>query len=222
MLEAINCYFNCIMQSNTRFILFLILVITLLLGTLFMITKRPRHMFFSQIASSVAIIEGFRQMTCPMVGLVWTYFGIIFGVFVILGVVQAVFDKYVRDLEIGDTHLMRGMSREFSTEIFLLDTQKIKAFAHRRRIYLSVGLMELLEPDEIRAVAAHELYHAKHTPNRFMANVLAVSSLWFKSYRDDAKADMFAAEMVGRGPLIGGLQKLGVKGIERRMARLGA
>ena len=220
MLEAINCYFTCIARSSTNFILFSLLIITLVLGIIFLISRRPYHMLFSQFVSGIAIIEGFRQMSCPMGGQVWAYFGIVLGAVAFLGVVQVAFDRYVRNFEIGDARFLRSMSTDLGADIFLLDTQKVKAFTHRRSIYLSVGLVELLEPEEIRAVAAHELYHVRHTPNRVLANILAVSSLWFRSFRDETEADRFAAALAGSAPLASALQKLGVKGQKKRMKRI--
>ncbi len=179
-------------------------------------------MFLSQMGTAFAVIEGFRQMTCSMAAYVWIYLGLISGAMVFLGFVNVAFGRRIRNLEIRDAHFLRGLSAELGCEIFLLDTQKIKAFTHRRRIYLSVGLVELLEPQEIKAVAAHELYHVRNTPNRFMANSLAVASLWLKSYRDDANADRFSSDLVGKDNLISAMEKLNVKGHRKRGRRLAA
>jgi Zn-dependent protease with chaperone function len=186
--------------------LFGLLLGALILGGVFLFTKKPNHMFLSQAVSSFAMIEGFRQMSCPMSSYIWLYFGLISGAMVLMGVVQIAFDKRVQDLRI----------------VYLLDTQKIKAFTHKRQIYLSVGLVELLEPEEIRAVCAHELYHVMHTPNRYLANTLAVASLWMKSYRDDAKADRFAAEVAGRENLISAFNKLRILNRKKRISRIAA
>jgi Zn-dependent protease with chaperone function len=194
----------------------------LVLGTIFLLTKKPHHMFLSQMVTTFAVVEGFRQMTCSMAAYVWIYFGMISGAMVFLGFVNVTFSKRIRNLEIRDAHFLRGLSAELGCEIFLLDTQKIKAFTHRGRIYLSVGLVELLEPKEIKAVAAHELYHVKNTPNRFMANSLALASLWLKSYRDEANADRYSAELAGKDNLISALEKLNVKGHKKRARKLAA
>jgi Zn-dependent protease with chaperone function len=151
---------------------------------------------------------------------IWFYFGLISGALVLMGVVQVVFDRRIRNIRIRDAQLMKRLSSELECEIYLLDTQKIKAFTHKRQIYLSVGLVELLKPQEIKAVASHELYHVMHTPNRILANTLAVTSLWFKSYRDDAMADSFAASVAGRNHLISAFKKLGISGRKKRINRL--
>ncbi len=195
-------------------------MVALIMGVIFLFTRRPNHMFLSQIVSSLAIVEGFRQMNCSMSGYVWGYFGIISGSLVFFGVIQMVFERHVKDLEISDAKIMRKLSGDIGSPVFLLDTQRIKAFSHKKRIYLSVGLMELLEYDELLAVAAHELYHVKHTPNRMIANSLAVASFWLRSYRDEAKADRYAAEMIGLENLESAFEKLGIKGARRRIARI--
>jgi heat shock protein HtpX len=202
--------------------MFGLIVGALALGTIFILTKKPHHMFLSQMITTFAVIEGFRQMTCSMAAYVWIYLGLISGAMVFLGFVNIAFSKRIRNLEIRDAQFLRGLSAELGCEIFLLDTQKIKAFTHRRRIYLSVGLVEVLEPQEIKAVAAHELYHVKNTPNRFMANTLALASLWLKSYRDDANADRFSAGLVGKDNLVTALKKLNVKGHKKRARKLAA
>ncbi len=202
--------------------MFGLIIGALSLGLIFLLTKKPQHMFLSQMITTFAVIEGFMEMTCSMAAYVWIYFGIISMVMLFLGIVDVAFDRRIRNLEIRDAQFLKGLSAELGCEIFLLDTQKIKAFTHRRRIYLSVGLIEILEPKEIKAVAAHELYHVKNTPNRFMANLLAVASLWLKSYRDDTKADRFSAEIVGKEKLIAALEKLNVKGHRKRARKLAA
>ena len=222
MLDSLNCYFSCILNSQTNFILFGLLLGALTLGGVFLFTKKPNHMFLSQGVSSFAMVEGFRQMSCPMSSYIWLYFGLISGAMVLIGVVQIAFDRQVQDLRIKDAQFMKKLSSELGCSVYLLDTQKIKAFTHKRQIYLSVGLLELLEPEEIQAVAAHELYHVMHTPNRLLANTLALTSLWMKSYRDDEKADSFAAEVAGRENLISAFEKLNLMNRKKRISRLAA
>jgi hypothetical protein len=194
----------------------------LIFGLVFIFTKRPNHMFLSQVVSSVAIVDGFRQMSCSMAAGIWAYFGLISGSLVFLGVIQMVFDKHVKGLEISDARLMKKLSGDIGYQVFLVDTQKVRAFTHKRRIYLSVGLVELLEYEEILAVATHELYHVNHTPNRILANSLAVASMWLRSYRDDANADRFAADRAGVENLRSAFEKLGLKGARRRISRISA
>lgn len=222
MFESIECYFRCIANSSTNFIIFALIVGALTFGIIFLFTKRANSMFLSQGVTAFAVIEGFRQMTCPMSALVWLYLGIISGAIVLMGVVQLAVDKYVQNHEIKDANLMSVLSKDFGCDVYLLDTQKIKAFTHKRGVYLSVGLVELLDYDEIKAVAAHEIYHVRHTPSRFWANTLAIASMWLKSYRDDAYADRFAAELVGKDKLKSAFEKLGVAGQKKRMKRLEA
>jgi heat shock protein HtpX len=202
--------------------LFGLLLGALILGGVFLFTKKSNYMFLSQGVSSFAMVEGFRQMSCPMSSYVWFYFGLISGAMVFMGVVQIAFDRRVQDLRIKDAQFMRKLSSDLGCSVYLLDTQKIKAFTHKRQIYISVGLVELLEPEEIRAVAAHELYHVLQTPNRYLANTLALTSLWMKSYRDDEKADLFAAEMAGHENLISAFNKLKVQSRIKRISRLAA
>ena len=101
--------------------------------------------------------------------------------------------------------------QKFKVDISVLDTQKIKAFIYKKKIYLSIGLLERLEKDEIKAVVAHELYHLNHSPNKFLASILALASLTFRRFNDEHKADIYAVKTLDIKNLISALKKLQIK-----------
>ncbi|MGZ4865132.1 MAG: M48 family metalloprotease [Halobacteriota archaeon] len=112
-----------------------------------------------------------------------------------------------------------SIAQEFGIPIRVIGSQKVRA-AYHRAAYLSVGLLEQLEADEIRAVIAHEVYHHKHSPNRLLLSMLAVSSLKFVPFSDESLADRYAAEAVGKDEFVRMLQKRNVVSSRQRIRDL--
>ena len=98
-----------------------------------------------------------------------------------------------------------------------MDTPIIRAFVFMKRIYLSIGLLERLEKDEIKAVVAHEVYHLRYSPNKILSFLLALASLSFYRYSDEFAADQYAVGIVGKEKLISALKKLDIKDSSKRI-----
>jgi Zn-dependent protease with chaperone function len=86
-----------------------------------------------------------------------------------------------------------------SAELFLIDKARPMAFTTGRRIFISVGMFDLLSKKELEAVLLHELYHVKARSSwgKFSARFVRVFSpiAWFSSSsveREECAADAFA------------------------------
>jgi heat shock protein HtpX len=115
---------------------------------------------------------------------------------------------------------MYKLEHLFNVPINIIDTQKIKAFTYQKSIYLSVGLLERLEQDEVKAVIAHEIYHLNNGRNKFLSSFLALTSLTFLRYDDEHHADRYAADIAGIHNLANALKKLEIKDYEKRIEKL--
>jgi Zn-dependent protease with chaperone function len=158
-------------------------------------------------------------MDCETFQLIWLYLGIVFVGGVIIGSA-----KRQVTLQCQDTiHTPKFISRfenEFKVKIQILSSQKIKAFVYQNKIYITMGLLERLNPDELKAVLAHEVYHIRHSPNKLFSSLLALTSLTFRRHNDDPKADDFAVDVAGLDNLIGAFRKLEIIDGEQRTKRL--
>ena len=110
--------------------------------------------------------------------------------------------------------------QKFKVDISVLDTQKIKAFTYKNRIYLSGGLLERLEKDEIMAVVAHEVYHLNLSPNKFLSSLLALTSQTFCRFNDEHYADQYAVKTAGIHNLINALKILEIRDYKKRAMKL--
>jgi len=64
---------------------------------------------------------------------------------------------------------------------------------------------------------AHEVYHLKHSPDKLISSLLALSSLTFRPYDDERLADKYAAKVAGDDNLAKALEKLETAGSVQRI-----
>lgn len=91
-------------------------------------------------------------------------------------------------------------------ELFLIDKAKPTAFALGRRIFISVGMFDLLAKKELEAVLLHELHHVKSRApwNKFSSRFVRTFSpiAWFSSAsveKEERAADAFAVKIQKTG-----------------------
>lgn len=192
----------------------------IIFGIIFYFTRKPFYMLFSQGISSFAIMTGFMLMNCSMSAYIWGYFSIVVVGMIVLALMMIIFDKHIQNQVIRDYKINDWLNHKMGLNIQLIDSQKLKIFTHKRQIYVSVGVLELLSQEELNAVIAHERFHVDYTPNRIVLNTLALSSFWFKGYRDEQEADKYAANDAGLMNLVNAFEKLGVRNYEKRVNNL--
>jgi heat shock protein HtpX len=176
-------------------------------------------MFSTQMATTAVIALNFISMRCDVLQLTWLYIGIVTFGGLILWNTKHYISRQCRDTIPSPKHFSR-FEDEFNATINILPTQRIKAFVYKGEIYLSMGLLERLNDDELRAVIAHEKYHINYSPNKLFSSLLALTSLTFKHHNDDLIADRYAAERVGTSNLINALNKLEIINAEDRIKNL--
>jgi Zn-dependent protease with chaperone function len=116
--------------------------------------------------------------------------------------------------------IISGLEKKFDVNIKVLSSQKIKAFVYQKNIYVTMGLLERLDEEELKAVIAHEIYHLRHSPNKLLSSILALTSLTFKRHNDDYRADKYAAQSIGVHPLINAFHKLEIINSKERIRKL--
>ncbi|HXY87694.1 MAG TPA: M48 family metalloprotease [Candidatus Acidoferrales bacterium] len=169
------------------------------------------------MAVTVSIVFGLISMTCPMYQWIWIYSGSVSSGILALTLVRYWVAKEARKNTVPLTSYVLPLEKEFGVPVRVIDTQKMRAFVHGEAAYLSVGLLEHLNWDEVRAVVAHEVYHLKHSPDKLISSLLALTSLTFKPYDDEHLADKYAAKVAGEDNLARALEKLEIAGNVQRI-----
>ncbi len=186
--------------------------------TAFLVRRKSEFLMASQVFIITTIAINFYVMLCYMFHLVWIYLGLtMIGTLLIAIAKHCLNLRHNRSLNLPFSFVSE-LEQQFNVSVKMLDTQRTKAYTDGKRIFLSVGLLELLEKDEIRAVLAHEVYHLMNSPNRILTSLLALFSLTFLKYDDERLADQYAAEVAGYHNLSSALKKLQIKDYDRVLA----
>ena len=89
-----------------------------------------------------------------------------------------------------------------SAELYLIDKAKPVAFTLGKKVFVSVGMFELLSKKELEAVLLHELYHVKSRASwgKFSTGFVKLFSpiAWFSASsveREEECADAFAVKI---------------------------
>ncbi len=212
ILGEINCFGLCLKLSELApFVALLIVISIALLAASFMI-KMPKHRLLTfvsaQFAAFQAIITTFYLMKCEGMLTIYLYSGyavisttIIFGAF-------RFYDRFmIRRLNAKPIGNVIGWMQEFtdrlaSATVYYYDSAVPRAFAAGKSIFVSLGLLELLSDDELKAVLAHEAWHIRNNGRTSYLKQLAIMT--FTSPRRgelEYLADRFAAEIAGNKAL---------------------
>ena len=219
-MNNIECFFNCIKDAGLLYPLIGLITLIITSSIIFIFKRNYESLLTSQFFMTVIISLNLLSMNCNMFYWLWIYLGII-----LIGTILLVFLKIYLNLKL-DKNIFRlptflsDIGQHWDVDIRILDSQRIKAFAYKNKVYLSIGLIERLEKDEIKSVVAHEVYHLKHSPSKFVSSFLAITSLTFKRFRDEHQADRYAAKTTGLTNLINVFRKLQIKDAEKRINQL--
>ena len=214
------CFTFCLRESGMIYILLVSVALAIICLFAYFLKRRHEFLLANQTFMIWIITSSILTMGCNMFHLIWVYLGIIIICVLLLGILKLLINLRHSNLIISSIEIISVLEEHFGVTIKILDIQRIRAYTHRGVIYLSIGLMERLEPDEIKAVVAHETYHLRKSPNKFISSILAMISFTFLRHSDEYYADRFAAEVSGASNLKNALRKLDIKDYSKRIEQL--
>jgi len=116
-------------------------------------------------------------------------------------IIPRIYKKSARELSLP---LFKKLCKQtgINATLFLIDKAKPVAFTIGTKVFMSVGLSELLSKKELEAVLLHELHHvcARSSWSKFSAIFVRAFSpiAWFSPYsieHEEQAADAFAVEI---------------------------
>ncbi len=219
-MNVIECFYVCLSAAG---LVIPLLVLTFITAGLFLAYRMDRGLkplFGAQVAMTVLISTSLASMECYMSNWVWFYMGVVLTGAAVLGLLRT-FDRLrLERCSLGTFAGLEELEDEFGVAIVVLDTQRVRALAYRDTVYLSVGLLERLDDDQLRAVVAHEAYHLEARSPWMLSSLLALTSLTFLRYSDEHEADSHATRLVGGDALAGALERLEIVDRDDRASAL--
>jgi heat shock protein HtpX len=217
IMTELQCYGQCL-KSWAPFVA-LLLVISIALISISLILSNPRKRLkifvFSQSSGILAIALTYYFMECSEMLSFYLYSAyLLVSTLIILGALRYYDSIMIRKLGAKPAGSILDWTQEFvdmqtSAKLYYFDSAIPRAFASGRSIFISIGLLEMLDDDELKAVLAHEAWHIRHNSGMPFMKQLALMA--FSSSADpelECKADRFAAEIAGSKALLSARDKV--------------
>jgi len=202
----LSCYGQCLRSWAPFVALFMVLSIALIAVSLMLPNPRQRLriFLFAQSSGILAIASTYYIMECSEMLSLYLYSAFLgVSTLMIFGVLRYYDRIMIRKLGAKPAGSILNWTQDFvdmltSAKLYYFDSAIPRAFASGRSIFISTGLLEMLDDDELKAVLAHEAWHIRHNSRMPFMKQLALMA--FSSSADpelECMADRFAAQIAG-------------------------
>ncbi|MCL7411564.1 MAG: M48 family metalloprotease [Methanosarcinaceae archaeon] len=219
--DELICYAECVNKSDLLPLISFLVVASLLLFAFYLKSKTPIQRVSSfagaQLLMIGAIVASFSTMECSRMLTIEMYLAY---VFISTGIMLFLPGSYYKILirhhnakpisEIVDwvDDFVNTLSED--SNVYYFDSAIPKAFASGKAIFVSIGMLELFDEQELKAVLAHEAWHLRH--NNKTPILRQLSLMTFTKFRPEQElelmADRFAEKIVSKGALESARAKL--------------
>lgn len=208
IIGELDCIGLCLSLSDFAPYIGLLIVISIALLAARRMRARPKQKLFTfvsaQIVALLAIILTFYIMQCSEMLTLYLYsIYVTISTILIFGVLRFYDRILVRRLDAKPVGSIMNWVQEFvdnltSASVYYYDSAVPKAFAAGRSIFVSVGLLEVLDKDELKAVLAHEAWHIRNNSRTPFLKQLSLMTFSYSAEPElEEMADAFAANVAG-------------------------
>ena len=214
-----NCFGLCLKLSDLAPYVGLIVVISITLLAASLIIRNPKQRLLTFVSAQgavlLAIVSAFYLMKCSGMLTLYLYFAYVVISSVIMFGVLRFYDRIlIKRLNARPAVSILEWTQEFVDRltfatIYYYDSAIPRAFASGKSIFLSLGLLELLSDEELKAVLAHEAWHIRNNSRTPYLKQLALMTFsYHKESELECMADSFAVEIAGSEALASARNKL--------------
>jgi heat shock protein HtpX len=217
IMAALHCYGQCL-RSWAPFVALIVVLSIALISVSFMLSnprKRLQTFLFAQSLGIFAIVLTYYLMDCREMLSFYLFFSYVVISTLLIFAVLRYYDRIlINRLGAKPAESILNWTQEFvdmltSAKLYYFDSAVPKAFASGRSIFISIGLLEMLDDAELKAVLAHEAWHIRHNSGMPFMKQLALMA--FSSSADpelECMADRFAAQIAGSEALLSARDKI--------------
>ena len=208
----IDCYITCIQSSSIAWIILSLLALAIFLFIAYMFISKPEHrikIFASgQVLIIAAVWLSFSTMTCSSMFIINIYLLYTLLTLGVMFLLPKVFDRFlVRRLNAVHITEILEWGQHFvdklvmDVRVFYFDSAVPRAFATGRAIFISIGMLELLNDEELKGVLAHESWHIMHNSKTHWLKQLSLMTFTTTNVvkpEIEQMADRYASNIVGQ------------------------
>lgn len=209
----VACYINCIYTSPLAWVILALVAGAILLFITYLFISNPLNRIRTVVAGQVLIISAvwlsFTTMICNSMFSIDIYIIYTLTTLGIMYVIPKVYDRLlVKRLRASPLSDLIDWGQDFveslvtGSKVYYFDSAIPRAFASRRSIFISVGLLEILDDVELKAVLAHESWHLMHSNKTHWLKQLSIMTFMPFAQSDlEQMADLYASGITGQDAL---------------------
>ncbi len=221
LIKEIQCYVPCITASGVSPLLGIQIFLALLLFIFYLKTRRPAIRISSFIVAQLFMLSAIgtviSSMQCSQMVTIEIYiaYAVLSTLIVMLlpTVYHRILIKRYRAQPI--TEIMDWPQAFVNTlieavKVYYYDSAVPRAFASGKGIFLSMGMLELMDDLELKAILAHEVWHLRNKNKAQLLKQLSLITFTKNRSKDELEilADVFAGEIVSMDALDSARAKL--------------
>lgn len=206
-----DCYITCIQSSPYRWAILSLIALAVFLFIAYLFISKPENRIRIFATGQVLIISSvwlsFSTMTCNSMFSINVYLLYTLLTLGVMFMLPRMFDRYlIGRLNALPISGLMDWTQHFvdqlvtNTRVFYFDSAVPRAFAAGKSIFISVGMLELLNSDELKAVLAHESWHIMHNHKTHWLKQLSLMTFTrINTVQPEIEqmADNFASNIVG-------------------------
>ncbi len=203
-MNSIECTIICL-KTSPLFIPTVLVSMGFLISVIgYLITKNSliglRFYWFANILALINAPILFFSMSCDMLWFMKVYF-----IYALVAISVLLLSPMIYKFYLGrvygyeeDEELERLVDVE---KVYVLNSALPKVFTLGREIFISTGMLDLLDNKELKAVLAHEKFHVIQNATPLVGRLKILTFLPISSEKLENMADDYAARVVGKEPL---------------------
>jgi heat shock protein HtpX len=152
-------------------------------------------------------------MSCDMLWFLKIYFIYAGFAVIFLLIMPKVYKAYLskrytverfREME----HLLRKWSNSAKARLYIFGSAVPKAFTVGRDVFISAGMVDLLDIEELKAIIAHEAFHVNQNRYPLLSNFKILTFILYPEKKLEVLADSYAEKIMGKIYLSSAKKKL--------------
>lgn len=219
--DEMECYVACINESALFPFIGITVFLALLMFSIYFKTSKPVTRLSSFVAGQLFIISAIAAvvyaMQCSQMLSIEIYLGYVtLSTAIILLLPRVYYKVLIKRYDARPITDIMDWPQDFvnslgtKSDVYYFDSAVPRAFASGKAIFLSLGMLELVDEKELKAILAHEVWHLRHNNRTPILRQLALMSFTRNRSENELEmlADRFAEKIVGKNALESARTKL--------------
>ncbi|HEY3361262.1 MAG TPA: M48 family metalloprotease [Methanosarcina sp.] len=209
--KEIDCYIECIKGSHLLPLVVAEIFLALLLFAFYLKTRKPIIRILSIITAQLFMLSAIgtiiSAMQCSQMLTIEIYTAyVVLSTLVIILLPRVYYRILIKKYKAKPIIDIMDWPQTFvntlteKSKVYYYDSAVPRAFASGKMIFLSIGMLELMNDLELKAILAHEVWHLRHNNQTPLLRQLSLMTFTKNLSKDELEslADTFAGEIVSR------------------------